>query len=380
MSVKRTLGGTFSVFGRRRVFRGIPAASNAPPTSLKGSPPAPGSTVSAGGSRKDGVEGEDGRVEGGGSEVGAEGADDRFRGGFGGDGCSAVVEATVVDEGAEPSDAYAAATEGKVNGDDSLADDVKAVSTFAAAAVDVTAAAEFSSAARGLSLTGAEVSVAEVLSSPDAEAPQNETPQNGKMSHDEHRPVPGSVSKSNLEPLTTNDEKDAAEGSWTAERKEMAETDGSEKDVRRCTESVGLSCGDDDDNADLNERVEHLVLVVHGIGDALMSVDLGVVQLRSLVECCDTMRNHHEEVRTFRVHRSSVDDEMAACSAFDTCFPELSGDLALLRSGEDIPKNPRHFRVCRYASQSFQHGKSEMFAVCVAVYRNVYANSGHWYT
>ncbi|CAM9633698.1 unnamed protein product [Scytosiphon promiscuus] len=27
-----------------------------------------------------------------------------------------------------------------------------------------------------------------------------------------------------------------------------------------------------------------------------MSVDLGVVQLRSLVECCDTMREHHEEV------------------------------------------------------------------------------------
>lgn len=51
---------------------------------------------------------------------------------------------------------------------------------------------------------------------------------------------------------------------------------------------------------DLDERVEHLVLVVHGIGDALMSVDLGVVQLRSLVECCDTMRAHHEEVSTGR--------------------------------------------------------------------------------
>lgn len=38
------------------------------------------------------------------------------------------------------------------------------------------------------------------------------------------------------------------------------------------------------------------MLVVHGIGDALMSVDLGVVQLQSLVACCDTMRAHHEEV------------------------------------------------------------------------------------
>lgn len=27
-----------------------------------------------------------------------------------------------------------------------------------------------------------------------------------------------------------------------------------------------------------------------------MSVDLGVVQLQSLVACCDTMRAHHEEV------------------------------------------------------------------------------------
>ncbi|CAM9780477.1 unnamed protein product, partial [Ectocarpus fasciculatus] len=54
--------------------------------------------------------------------------------------------------------------------------------------------------------------------------------------------------------------------------------------------------GADEVDSDLEERVEHLVLVVHGIGDALMSVDLGMVQLRSLVECCDTMRAHHEEV------------------------------------------------------------------------------------
>lgn len=47
---------------------------------------------------------------------------------------------------------------------------------------------------------------------------------------------------------------------------------------------------------DLDEHVEHLVLVIHGIGDALMSMDLGVVQLKSLVECCDTLRSHHEEV------------------------------------------------------------------------------------
>jgi len=66
-----------------------------------------------------------------------------------------------------------------------------------------------------------------------------------------------------------------------------------------CPSSLALPPRQDDLDLDLDldERVEHLVLVVHGIGDALMSVDLGVVQLRSLVECCDTMRAHHEEVR-----------------------------------------------------------------------------------
>ncbi|CAN0563859.1 unnamed protein product, partial [Ectocarpus sp. 12 AP-2014] len=64
-----------------------------------------------------------------------------------------------------------------------------------------------------------------------------------------------------------------------------------------CSSQHGCGAeGADEVDSDLEERVEHLVLVVHGIGDALMSVDLGMVQLRSLVECCDTMRAHHEEV------------------------------------------------------------------------------------
>ncbi|CAM9574706.1 unnamed protein product [Ectocarpus sp. 13 AM-2016] len=64
-----------------------------------------------------------------------------------------------------------------------------------------------------------------------------------------------------------------------------------------CSSQYGCGAeGADEVDSDLEERVEHLVLVVHGIGDALMSVDLGMVQLRSLVECCDTMRAHHEEV------------------------------------------------------------------------------------
>eukprot|EP00953_Heterococcus_sp_UTEX-ZZ885_P002224 1720-Heterococcus_DN1.PRE.1 len=51
-----------------------------------------------------------------------------------------------------------------------------------------------------------------------------------------------------------------------------------------------------DVDADLNEHVSHLILVVHGIGDALSTMDLGVVQLRSLVDCCNNMRAQHAEV------------------------------------------------------------------------------------
>ncbi|CAM9341264.1 unnamed protein product [Chrysoparadoxa australica] len=57
----------------------------------------------------------------------------------------------------------------------------------------------------------------------------------------------------------------------------------------------------DNPDEDLDHHVEHLVLVVHGIGDALTKVDLGMVQLRSLIECCDMMRDNHAEV----VHSSA---------------------------------------------------------------------------
>lgn len=38
------------------------------------------------------------------------------------------------------------------------------------------------------------------------------------------------------------------------------------------------------------------VLVVHGIGQAMKRVELGVTQLKSIVECCDTMRSNTEEI------------------------------------------------------------------------------------
>uniref|UniRef100_A0A7R9YCD7 DDHD domain-containing protein n=1 Tax=Pinguiococcus pyrenoidosus TaxID=172671 RepID=A0A7R9YCD7_9STRA len=47
---------------------------------------------------------------------------------------------------------------------------------------------------------------------------------------------------------------------------------------------------------DLDEPVEHLVLVVHGIGEALEANDMGVIQLRSLVQCCNQLRRNHDTV------------------------------------------------------------------------------------
>ena len=45
------------------------------------------------------------------------------------------------------------------------------------------------------------------------------------------------------------------------------------------------------------EDVQHLVLVVHGIGAQLQAFDLiGLVQLKSIIECCSWMRANHTEV------------------------------------------------------------------------------------
>ncbi|GMH83430.1 hypothetical protein TL16_g09596 [Triparma laevis f. inornata] len=47
----------------------------------------------------------------------------------------------------------------------------------------------------------------------------------------------------------------------------------------------------------VEDNVEHLILVVHGIGKALQAFDLlGLVQLKSIVDCCKWMRDNHEEV------------------------------------------------------------------------------------
>lgn len=51
-----------------------------------------------------------------------------------------------------------------------------------------------------------------------------------------------------------------------------------------------------EDDADIEEKVDHLVLIVHGIGDALKTLDvINVVTLRSIIDCSTTLRELNRE-------------------------------------------------------------------------------------
>mmetsp|Transcript_22566 Transcript_22566/g.29547 ORF Transcript_22566/g.29547 Transcript_22566/m.29547 type:complete len:1225 (-) Transcript_22566:245-3919(-) len=66
---------------------------------------------------------------------------------------------------------------------------------------------------------------------------------------------------------------------------------------------------------DLEDPVDHLILVVHGIGEALENIDvMGLLTLRSLIDCCEDLRNQHKEV-------------METCEVFsDQTSPKISPD------------------------------------------------------
>lgn len=54
--------------------------------------------------------------------------------------------------------------------------------------------------------------------------------------------------------------------------------------------------GPTDDDADVEEEIDHLVLIVHGIGDALKTIDIiNVVTLRSIIDCAASLRCLHKE-------------------------------------------------------------------------------------
>lgn len=51
-----------------------------------------------------------------------------------------------------------------------------------------------------------------------------------------------------------------------------------------------------EDDADIEHEVDHLVFIIHGIGDALKTIDLmNVVTLRSIVDCATSLRFLHRE-------------------------------------------------------------------------------------
>lgn len=280
VSVKRTLGGAFSVFGRRRVFRGIPAVENASPGSegcqtppaRARSPPRSNSSHAMAASTSTSS-----------SKFGIAGIDGNVDGGVGSAHPCGTTATVVTSDRATKADAVCTATEATTTG---------------AGAAGADAGAD-GGPYSNLVAMGAKERAAEVP------ARANEAPENGRVT-----PSP-SVDAADLKPSESSSESGAREAgdARTEPAREAAAVEVVGEGLRKKGEMVGDTPGEawsgleeglglEVDDADLNERVEHLVLVVHGIGDALMSVDLGVVQLRSLVECCDTMRDHHEEART----------------------------------------------------------------------------------
>lgn len=63
-----------------------------------------------------------------------------------------------------------------------------------------------------------------------------------------------------------------------------------------------------DDDDDIDTEIDHLVLIVHGIGDALKTTDIiNVVTLRSIIDCATSLRELHREAL-----RSSHFDHLSA--------------------------------------------------------------------
>ncbi|KAI9989060.1 hypothetical protein PInf_022786 [Phytophthora infestans] len=68
------------------------------------------------------------------------------------------------------------------------------------------------------------------------------------------------------------------------------------KDAMECDPATGNALKITEDDKDIEEEIEHLVLIVHGIGDALKTLDLiNVVTLRSIIDCSTTLRELNRE-------------------------------------------------------------------------------------
>ncbi|OWZ03608.1 PhosphoLipase, partial [Phytophthora megakarya] len=68
------------------------------------------------------------------------------------------------------------------------------------------------------------------------------------------------------------------------------------KDAMECDPATGKPLKVIEDDKDIEEEIDHLVLIVHGIGDALKTLDLiNVVTLRSIIDCSTTLRELNRE-------------------------------------------------------------------------------------
>ncbi|CAH0484932.1 unnamed protein product [Peronospora farinosa] len=68
------------------------------------------------------------------------------------------------------------------------------------------------------------------------------------------------------------------------------------KDAMECNVLTSEPLKVTEDDKDIEEEIEHLVLIVHGIGDALKTLDLiNVVSLRSIIDCSTTLRELNRE-------------------------------------------------------------------------------------
>ena len=49
------------------------------------------------------------------------------------------------------------------------------------------------------------------------------------------------------------------------------------------------------DDDDITSKIDHLVLIVHGIGEALRTLNFNVVQLKSILDCADSLRKNQKD-------------------------------------------------------------------------------------
>jgi len=91
--------------------------------------------------------------------------------------------------------------------------------------------------------------------------------------------------------------------------------------IRKCDSVVSLAAPipnsrGNDDVIDDSDNIDHLMLVVHGIGEMLQSSDLFGMPISSINECCDWLRKNHEKLQAMEAEtKESSDDGLPTSSS-----------------------------------------------------------------